>query len=60
MILEVADKIACVLGNAINLLGPFSVIIGGTLIKLGDRFLGTIRGKFKKYVVPEILLQLTF
>jgi predicted NBD/HSP70 family sugar kinase len=59
MILDISDKIACVLGNAINLLGPFSVIMGGTLIKLGDRFLEMTTKSLKKYVVPEILQQLT-
>jgi glucokinase len=46
------------IGNAANLVNPERVIIGGGVIKAGERFLQDIRTTVAKITLPEIKIEL--
>ncbi len=47
-----SESFACALSNAVTLLAPDCIVIGGGLANLGELLIGRIRERLKKYVYP--------
>jgi predicted NBD/HSP70 family sugar kinase len=51
----VAELLAQALGNAVNLLNPERIVLGGQWVQAGDAFLGPVRRAIARYAFPEMV-----
>jgi len=55
---EAAQNLGWAIANAVNLLNPKRVVLGGSVIKAGDLFIETVRTSAEAFLFPGITLEI--